>query len=130
MTRYATAVGHHVTRRFGWDCHGLPVEHEIDKKLNVKCRDDVMAMGIDVYNEECRSIVMRYSKEWEIVVQRIGRWIDFENDYKTLDPSFMESVWWVFKQLFEKGLVYRGFKVRVRVQYQFDALFLHALLLA
>lgn len=130
VTRYATAVGHHVTRRFGWDCHGLPVEHEIDKKLNVKCRDDVMAMGIDVYNEECRSIVMRYSKEWEIVVQRIGRWIDFENDYKTLDPSFMESVWWVFKQLFEKGLVYRGFKVRVRVQYQFDALFLHALLLA
>lgn len=69
-------------------------------------------MGIGTYNEECRSIVMRYSKEWEHIVKRLGRWIDFENDYKTLDPSFMESVWWVFKQLFDKDLVYRGFKVR------------------
>ena len=69
-------------------------------------------MGIAAYNEECRSIVMRYSKEWEKTVTRLGRWIDFENDYKTLDPEFMESVWWVFRQLFDKGLVYRGFKVR------------------
>eukprot|EP00879_Flechtneria_rotunda_P010867 GHRR01011357.1.p1 GENE.GHRR01011357.1~~GHRR01011357.1.p1 ORF type:complete len:1070 (+),score=427.67 GHRR01011357.1:521-3730(+) len=68
-------------------------------------------MGIDKYNEECRSIVMRYSKEWEVTVKRLGRWIDFDNDYKTLDPEYMESVWWVFKQLFERGLVYRGFKV-------------------
>ncbi|GIL48146.1 hypothetical protein Vafri_4840 [Volvox africanus] len=111
VTRYAAATGHHVTRRFGWDCHGLPVEYEIDKKLNVKSRDDVLKMGIGTYNEECRSIVMRYSKEWEKTVKRLGRWIDFENDYKTLDPSFMESVWWVFSQLYEKGLVYRGFKV-------------------
>ncbi|PNW71377.1 hypothetical protein CHLRE_16g651750v5 [Chlamydomonas reinhardtii] len=111
VTRYASATGHHVTRRFGWDCHGLPVEYEIDKKLNIKSRDDVMKMGIGAYNEECRSIVMRYSKEWEKTVKRLGRWIDFENDYKTLDPSFMESVWWVFSRLFEKGLVYRGFKV-------------------
>ncbi|KAL4524947.1 hypothetical protein Ndes2526A_g07044 [Nannochloris sp. 'desiccata'] len=111
VTRYASATGFHVTRRFGWDCHGLPVEYEIDKKLEIKSRQDVFDMGIGTYNEECRSIVMRYSKEWETIVKRIGRWIDFENDYKTLDPSFMESVWWVFKQLFEKGLVYRGFKV-------------------
>ena len=69
-------------------------------------------MGIDKYNEECRAIVMRYAKEWEITVTRLGRWIDFENDYKTLNLSFMESVWWVFGQLWEKGLVYRGFKVR------------------
>lgn len=68
-------------------------------------------MGIDVYNEECRSIVMRYASEWEAIVKRVGRWIDFKNDYKTLDASYMESVWWVFKQLFDKGLVYRGFKV-------------------
>ena len=68
-------------------------------------------MGIAAYNEECRSIVMRYSKQWEVTVKRLGRWIDFENDYKTLDPSFMESVWWVFRQLHDKGLVYRGFKV-------------------
>ncbi|WIA42069.1 hypothetical protein OEZ86_009348 [Tetradesmus obliquus] len=111
VTRYACSTGRHVSRRFGWDCHGLPVEYEIDKKLGIKSRDDVLAMGIDKYNEECRSIVMRYSKEWEVTVRRLGRWIDFENDYKTLDPSFMESVWWVFKQLHEKGLVYRGFKV-------------------
>ena len=78
VTRYASATGHHVTRRFGWDCHGLPVEYEIDKKLDIKSRQDVLAMGIDKYNEECRSIVMRYSKEWEHIVKRIGRWIDFE----------------------------------------------------
>ncbi|GAB4817754.1 hypothetical protein N2152v2_004800 [Parachlorella kessleri] len=111
VTRYASASGRHVTRRFGWDCHGLPVEYEIDKKLGIKAKSDVLEMGIDKYNEECRSIVMRYSKEWENIVHRLGRWIDFENDYKTLDPGFMESVWWVFKQLFDKGLVYRGFKV-------------------
>lgn len=111
VTRYQSATGHHVTRRFGWDCHGLPVEFEIDKKLGIKTSDDVLAMGIDKYNEECRSIVMRYSKEWEKTVTRMGRWIDFQNDYKTLDPEFMESVWWVFKQLHLKGYVYRGLKV-------------------
>lgn len=113
VTRYASQTGHHVTRRFGWDCHGLPVEFEIDKKLNIKTRQDVMDMGIANYNEECRSIVMRYSKEWEKIVMRMGRWIDFENDYKTLDLSFMESVWWVFRKLWDKGLVYKGFKVCV-----------------
>eukprot|EP00803_Ostreobium_quekettii_P004677 evm.model.scf_312.8 EVM.evm.TU.scf_312.8 scf_312:69741-82588(+) len=111
VTRYASMTGHHVTRRFGWDCHGLPVEYEIDKKLGIKTRDDVLKYGIANYNEECRSIVMRYSKEWEKTVTRIGRWIDFKHDYKTLDPSFMESVWWVFKQLYERGLVYKGSKV-------------------
>ena len=111
VTRFACSTGHHVTRRFGWDCHGLPVEYEIDKKLEIKGREDVLRPGIDKYNEECRSIVMRYSKEWEKTVTRTGRWIDFENDYKTLDPSFMESVWWVFKTLWEKNLVYKGFKV-------------------
>lgn len=78
---------------------------------DIKSRNDVLKMGIAKYNEECRSIVMRYSKEWEKTVTRLGRWIDFANDYKTLDVTFMESVWWVFKQLFDKGLVYRGFKV-------------------
>lgn len=111
VTRYATATGHYVERRFGWDTHGLPVEYEIDKKLGITGRQDVLKMGIDKYNEECRSIVMRYSKEWERTVERMGRWIDFENDYKTLNPTFMESVWWVFKQLWEKGQVYRSFKV-------------------
>ncbi|KAJ8755497.1 hypothetical protein K2173_019295 [Erythroxylum novogranatense] len=111
VTRFQTLTGHHVTRRFGWDCHGLPVENEIDRKLGIKRRDDVLKMGIDKYNEECRSIVTRYVEEWEKVITRTGRWIDFKNDYKTMDLKFMESVWWVFSQLFDKGLVYKGFKV-------------------
>jgi len=111
VTRYAAQTNHHVERRAGWDCHGLPVEYEIDQKLGIKGRDDVLEMGIDNYNEECRSIVLRYTKEWENTVQRLGRWIDFDNDYKTMDVTFMESVWWVFSQLYKKNLVYRGYKV-------------------
>ena len=102
VTRFAHQTGYHVERRFGWDCHGLPVEHEIDKKLNISTKEDVLAMGIDKYNAECRSIVMRYSGAWRSTITRCGRWIDFDNDYKTLDKSFMESVWWVFKQLYDK----------------------------
>ncbi|KAF1404049.1 Isoleucine--tRNA ligase, cytoplasmic, partial [Spheniscus magellanicus] len=111
VTRFAHQSGFHVDRRFGWDCHGLPVEYEIDKTLGIKGPEDVAKMGIEEYNNQCRGIVMRYSKEWELSVTRLGRWIDFENDYKTLYPEFMESVWWVFKQLYDKGLVYRGVKV-------------------
>lgn len=111
VTRHAHQSGQHVVRRFGWDCHGLPVEYEIDKRLNISGPDDVERMGVEAYNKECRSIVMRYSAEWETIVNRLGRWVDFRNDYKTMYPWFMESIWWVFKQLFVKGLVYRGFKV-------------------
>lgn len=111
VTRWATQTGHYVERRFGWDCHGLPVEYEIDQTLGIKGPQDVLKMGVANYNNECRKIVMRYSTEWEQIITRLGRWIDFENDYKTLYPTFMESVWWVFKQLYEKNLVYRGFKV-------------------
>lgn len=111
VTRYACQTGYHVSRRAGWDCHGLPVEYEIDQKLNITHRDQVLAMGVDKYNDTCRGIVSRYTKEWETTVTRLGRWIDFENDYKTMDPTFMESVWWVFKELFKKNLVYQGYKV-------------------
>ncbi|KAI0685199.1 isoleucine-tRNA ligase [Cytidiella melzeri] len=111
VTRHAHVSGYHVSRRFGWDTHGLPVEHEIDKKLGITGRDDVMKMGIDKYNAECRAIVMRYASEWRSTVERMGRWIDFDNDYKTLNISFMESVWWAFSELFKKGLVYRGQRV-------------------
>ncbi|XP_064632700.1 isoleucine--tRNA ligase, cytoplasmic-like [Lineus longissimus] len=111
VTRWAHQSGFHVERRFGWDCHGLPVEYEIDKTLGIKGPADVAKMGIDQYNAECRKIVMRYAREWEEIVSRLGRWIDFKNDYKTMYPWFMESIWWNFKQLFDKGLVYRGFKV-------------------
>ncbi|KAF6137163.1 hypothetical protein GIB67_030927 [Kingdonia uniflora] len=86
-------IGHHVTRRFGWDCHGLPIEFEIDKKLRIKKREQVIQLDIDNYNEECMSIVTRYVAEWESTVTRLGRWIDFKNDYKTVDINFMESVW-------------------------------------
>ncbi len=105
---YLFQHGYHVERRFGWDTHGLPVEYEIDKTLGIKGPEDVARMGIDAYNAECRKIVMRYSKEWESTVTRLGRWIDFRKDYKTMYPWFMESLWWVFKQLWDKGLIYKG----------------------
>ncbi|KAJ4462786.1 putative Isoleucine--tRNA ligase [Paratrimastix pyriformis] len=114
VTRYFHMCGHHIVRRFGWDTHGLPVEYEIDQHLKIKSRSDVTGpggIGIAAYNAECRKIVMRYANEWRHVVERMGRWIDFDNDYKTLQPTYMESVWWVFRQLFDQGLVYRGVKV-------------------
>ena len=111
VTRWAQSSGYHVERRFGWDCHGLPVEYEIDKKLDIKGPQDVEKIGIAAYNKECRDIVMRYAGEWRYTVTRMGRWIDFDNDYKTLYPWFMESIWWVFKELWKKDFVYRGVKV-------------------
>ncbi|CAG5132735.1 unnamed protein product, partial [Candidula unifasciata] len=111
VTRWAHQSGYHVERRFGWDCHGLPVEYEIDKSLGITGPEDVQKMGIKAYNDECRKIVQRYSKEWRDIMGRLARWIDFDNDYRTMYPSFMETIWWVFKQLYNKGLVYRGYKV-------------------
>ncbi|KAL5339863.1 tRNA synthetases class I-domain-containing protein [Aspergillus crustosus] len=111
IPRYWSMKGHYVERRFGWDTHGVPIEYEIDKKLGMSGLEAVEKFGIEKYNEECRAIVMRFASEWRETIERLGRWIDFDNDYKTMNPSFMESVWWVFKQLFDKGLVYRGFRV-------------------
>ncbi|KAL8365845.1 hypothetical protein RB595_004562 [Gaeumannomyces hyphopodioides] len=111
IPRYWSMKGFHVERRFGWDTHGLPIEHEIDKKHGLSGKAAVDKFGLANYNEECRSIVMRYRGEWRHTIERLGRWIDFDNDYKTMDPKFMESEWWVFKQLFDKGQVYQGFRV-------------------
>ncbi|KAK8675691.1 hypothetical protein V6N13_033755 [Hibiscus sabdariffa] len=111
ITRYKLMTGHHVTRRFGWDCHGLPVESEIDNKLGIERRQQILDMGIDKYNEECRSIVTRYVDEWEKIVTRTGRWIDFKQDYKTMDSKYMESVWWVSSELYKNNLIAKGFKV-------------------
>ncbi len=111
VPRYWTMKGRYVMRRFGWDCHGLPVEHEIDKQLGMSAQDAVAKLGVAGYNDECRAIVQRYVKEWRHTITRIGRWIDFDNDYKTMDAWYMESVWWVFKQLWDKGLIYQGVKV-------------------
>ncbi|WP_449285394.1 isoleucine--tRNA ligase [Marinobacter sp. PE14] len=111
VPRYYTMKGFYVQRRFGWDCHGLPIEHEIDKSLGMSAQEAVAKLGIKRYNEECRGIVQRYTAEWEKTITRIGRWVDFRNDYKTMDASFMESVWWVLKQLWDKELIYKGVKV-------------------
>ena len=111
VPRYKTMKGYYVPRRFGWDCHGLPVENEIEKAKELSGAGSIEKFGIGKFNEECRSIVLRYSEEWKQTVSRVGRWVDFSNTYRTMDLSFMESTWWVFKKLWEKGLVYEGFKV-------------------
>lgn len=111
VPRYWTMKGYSVPRRFGWDCHGLPVENEINKDLKLESRKQIIAYGVDKYNAACRSIVKRYSTEWKKTVRRCGRWVDMDNAYFTMDVSFMQSVWWVFKQLFDKGLIYEGYKV-------------------
>ena len=111
VPRFWTMKGRYVARRFGWDCHGLPIEHEIDKQLNMSAQEALEELGVAGYNAQCRSIVQRYVGEWRTTVTRLGRWVDFDNDYKTMDPWFMESVWWVVKQLWDKGLVYQGVRV-------------------
>ena len=111
VARYKTMKGFCVPRRFGWDCHGLPVENEIEKSHNLSGAPAIEAYGIDNFNEECRKIVLRYSKEWEKTVTRMGRWVEFDRTYRTMDKEFMESVWWVFGEIWKKGLVYEGFKV-------------------
>lgn len=111
IPRYKTMKGYYVPRRFGWDCHGLPVENEIEKCKELCGAKSIEEYGIANFNEECRNIVLRYTSEWKKTVDRFGRWVDFTNTYRTMDKGFMESVWWVFKQLWEKSLVYEGFKV-------------------
>jgi isoleucyl-tRNA synthetase len=111
IPRYKAMKGFYVPRRFGWDCHGLPVENEIEKAKSLAGAPAIEAFGIANFNEECRSIVLRYTSEWKETVARMGRWVDFDNSYKTMDLPFMESVWWVFGQLYKQGLVYQGFKV-------------------
>lgn len=111
VPRYKTMKGYCVPRRFGWDCHGLPVENEIEKAYNLSGAKSIEEFGIPKFNEECRSIVLRYTEEWKSIVNRMGRFVDFDNTYRTMDISFMESVWWVFKELYAKGLVYKGYKV-------------------
>ncbi|MCQ2795666.1 MAG: isoleucine--tRNA ligase, partial [Bacilli bacterium] len=111
VTRYWVMKGRSCVRRFGWDCHGLPIEVIINKKLGIKTKKDLMKLGIDNYNAECRKIIMTYAEDWKYYTERFGRWIDFENDYRTMYPSFMETCWWIFKQIYEKGRVYRKCKV-------------------
>ncbi|MFT4978786.1 MAG: isoleucyl-tRNA synthetase, partial [Myxococcota bacterium] len=111
VPRYWTMRGHRVERRFGWDTHGLPIEMLVEKKLDLSGPSSIKEYGVDRFNEACRANVLTYTEEWQRVITRLGRWVDFDNDYKTMDPSFMESVWWVFRQLWEKELVYEDFRV-------------------
>jgi len=111
IPRYKTMRNFRVERRFGWDTHGLPVEYEVEQDLKLNGAEEIREYGVGKFNEACRSIVLRYTAEWEETVDRMARWVDFENDYKTMDRDFMESVWWVFKQLWDKGLIYEGVKV-------------------
>ena len=108
IPRYQTMKGKKVERRFGWDCHGLPVENLIEKELGLNSKTDIEKYGIGNFNEACRASVLRYTKEWQQTITRLGRWVDFDNDYKTMNPEYMESIWWVFKSLWDKGLVYQG----------------------
>jgi len=111
IPRYQTMRGHHVTRRFGWDCHGLPPEMEAERELQLTGRAAIQAFGVDRFNQHCRTSVQRYTREWERYVTRQARWVDFENDYRTMDLPYMESVLWAFKALHGKGLLYEGYRV-------------------
>lgn len=111
VPRYWNMRGYYVERRFGWDCHGFPVETEIEKKEGLKGRPDILAMGIAEFNEKCRSSVTHYTGEWQKTITRLGRWVDWDNQYKTMDKTFMESVWWVLSELNRKGLFYKDHKI-------------------
>ena len=111
VPRFQTMKGSRVERRFGWDCHGLPAEMETEKETGVSGRRAILDYGIDKFNDQCRSSVLRYTSEWEDYVTRQARWVDFDDDYKTMDLPYMESVIWAFKQLWEKGLIYEAYRV-------------------
>lgn len=111
IPRYQTMRGRRVERRFGWDCHGLPAEVQAEKELGISGHPEISAFGIDRFNDACRTSVLQYTNEWRAYVNRQARWVDFDNDYKTLDLDYMESVMWAFKQLWDKGLIYEGFRV-------------------
>jgi isoleucyl-tRNA synthetase len=111
VPRYETMRGRRVERRFGWDCHGLPAETEAEKQLGVSGRGPIAEFGIGAFNDFCRGSVMRYTREWRHYVTRSARWVDFDHDYKTMDLSYMESVIWAFKQLYDKGLLYEAYRV-------------------
>lgn len=110
VPRYRTMQGYHVPRVWGWDCHGLPLENQIEQELGFKTKRDIEEYGVEKFNEAARSAVLRYAEDWKKIIPRVGRWVDMENDYRTMDTEYTESVWWAFKQLYDKKLIYEGFK--------------------
>jgi len=111
VPRFWNMRGHPVERRFGWDCHGLPIEALAQEALGLSGTGEILERGVDVFNEQCRGMVQTYVAEWRRTISRMGRWIDFDNDYKTMDVDYMESVWWVFKQLWEKDRIYKSYRI-------------------
>ncbi len=111
VPRYWTMRGRYVERRFGWDCHGLPIEALAQEALGVSGTYAIRELGVDKFNEQCRSMVLRYVEQWRETVTRMGRWVDFDNDYKTMQPEFMETIWWVFKQLWDQGRIYKSHRI-------------------
>ncbi len=110
IPRYWTMKGKYVERIWGWDCHGLPIENIVEKELKIKRKKEIEELGVDKFNETCRSKVLEYTESWKKTVKKLGRWIDMDNAYKTMDLPYMESVWWVFKELWDKGLIYEGYR--------------------
>ena len=110
VPRYWTMKGYRVERKWGWDCHGLPIENIVEKEMGSKSKKDIEKLGVEKFNELCRSKVLGYVDVWEKVIRRLGRWADMKNAYRTMDLDYMESIWWVFKQLWDKGLIYQGYR--------------------
>ncbi|MDD7767819.1 MAG: class I tRNA ligase family protein, partial [Treponema sp.] len=108
IPRYQTMKGKKVERRFGWDCHGLPVENLIEKELGINSKHEIEELGVDKFNDACKASVLKYTSEWRQTITRMGRWVDFDHDYKTMNPDYMESIWWIAKQLWDKQLIYEG----------------------
>lgn len=110
VPRYQTMRGYHVDRKWGWDCHGLPVENIVEKQLGTKTKKEIEELGVGKFNDLCRASVMTYVDEWKKVIRRLGRWADMDNSYKTMDLNFMDSIWWSFKQLWDKDLIYKDYR--------------------
>ncbi|MEK9165704.1 MAG: class I tRNA ligase family protein, partial [Patescibacteria group bacterium] len=110
IPRYKTMQGFCVNRRWGWDCHGLPIENLIEKELELKTKKDIEKLGIDKFNAKCRNSVLRYADEWKKFIPRMARWVDMEADYRTMDNRYIEVIWWIFKQLYDQNLIYEGYK--------------------
>lgn len=110
IPRFWTMRGYRVDRRWGWDCHGLPIENIVEKEFDLKSRKDILEYGVGAFNNRCESKVLEYAAEWKTVIDRLGRWVDMDNAYRTMDLPFMESIWWVFETLWSKGLIYEGRK--------------------
>ena len=111
IPRYQTMRGNYVERRFGWDTHRLPIEALAQDALGISGAHEIKKFGVDKFNEQCRSMVLRYVGEWRKTVTRMGRWVDFDNDYKTMNPGFMETIWWIFKQLWDQGRIYKSYRI-------------------